>query len=165
MSASSVAGTLYTGTQQQYLFRNSAFNSGKGSAGSGVQYDSSGWNYVFVGSSGAPAASTTNKVDQITTVGVSPVVAGKPYLVSNRSGSNSSAAWSLVAPPILTNVAGLPPPDDGAASVVLHVGGGDPAQDTDVFVARSDRDTGSSINAGIRGKRGRSECTSVHLAT
>ena len=49
-----VGGTLHTGTQQQWLFRNSEL-------GKPGQFAYGGWNYVFVGVDGAPTTSTTGK--------------------------------------------------------------------------------------------------------
>eukprot|EP00729_Bicosta_minor_P024590 gene24590-31548_t len=117
MSSSLVNGTLHTGTQQQFMFRNNAF-----SATNAVDYSDAGWNYVFVGSTGAPATSTTSKPDQITTIATTPTVAEKPYLVANGGGGSSrssdgdrdggggyaSTSWSMVVPPVLNNLVGLP---------------------------------------------------------
>lgn len=72
---SKVDGQINSGTQQQFLTRNSAMGSWTGS----------NWNQVFVGSTGAPSNSFPNP--PYTTIAATPKVAEKPYLYVDDNGS------------------------------------------------------------------------------
>ncbi|HTE45197.1 MAG TPA: RICIN domain-containing protein, partial [Gemmatimonadaceae bacterium] len=66
-----IEGTLLPGKQQQWLTRNSEFQSWQ-------QPSDSGWNMVFVGDIGAPATSFPKP--PLTTIDLTPVVREKPFL-------------------------------------------------------------------------------------
>ena len=128
-----IHGTLHTGTQQQWAFRSSQL-------GKPGQFESGGWNYVFVGVDGAPAVSTTSKPDEITTLAAAPALAEKPYLVED-----ATAGWQVWVPRHDAAGSSGVTPDHAAAvpaSARLDL-------ETDVFVARADRHNGSSINAAL----------------
>ncbi|MFF9340575.1 RICIN domain-containing protein [Streptomyces sp. NPDC014773] len=86
---SKVDGQVRSGTQQQWLTRNSQLGSWTGS----------NWNMVFVGSQGVPATSFPNPPH--TTVDRSPVTREKPYLTVDASG-----AYQVVVPPLRTDSTG-----------------------------------------------------------
>ncbi|MFJ3906436.1 RICIN domain-containing protein [Streptomyces sp. NPDC090025] len=86
MADSKVDGQVRSGTQQQWLTRNSQLGSWTGA----------NWNMVFVGSQGVPATSFPNP--PYTTVDRAPVVREKPYLTVDASG-----AYKVVVPPVRTD--------------------------------------------------------------
>ena len=129
-----VGGTLHTGTQQQWLFRNSEL-------GKPGQFEYGGWNYVFVGVDGAPTTSTTGKPDEITTIARAPAKAEKPYLVRA-----DNKLWQIWVPQYDTEgSSGVTPDYAAAATLKLTL-------ETDVFVARASQHSGSSINAALTAK-------------
>ncbi|MFI5910671.1 ricin-type beta-trefoil lectin domain protein [Dactylosporangium sp. NPDC051541] len=87
---SKVDGQIQSGTQQQWLTRNSAMGSWNGS----------NWNQVFVGATGAPGNSFPNP--PYTTVGTAPVVREKPFLYVDSAG-----AYQVFVPALRTNSSGV----------------------------------------------------------
>jgi len=122
IAESIVDGTLDMGTQQQFLVRN--VNLGSGVTGSNK-------NYVFVGSSGAPASSADGT---ITNIASTPRAGGAPYL------SEDAGQWSIKVPLPRKNVVGYSP---AAVSTISF---------SDVFVAR-EGDTAAQINSAIATKK------------
>lgn len=88
LADSLVTGQVFSGSQQQYMTRNSQI----GSWSNGV------WNQVFVGVSGAPAQTFPNP--PYTVVNQSPVIREKPFLYF--SGGN----YFVFVPALRTNVSG-----------------------------------------------------------
>ena len=86
---SKVDGQINSGTQQQFLTRNSAMSSWAGS----------NWNQVFVGSTGAPSNSFPNP--PYTTIAATPKVAEKPYLYVDDNGS-----YRVFVPAVRTGTTG-----------------------------------------------------------
>ncbi|MFE5833736.1 RICIN domain-containing protein [Streptomyces sp. NPDC056488] len=86
---SRVDGQVRSGTQQQWLTRNSQLGSWSGS----------NWNMVFVGSQGVPA--TTFPSPPHTTIDRAPVTREKPYLAVDATG-----AYQVVVPPVRTDSTG-----------------------------------------------------------
>ncbi|MFF8683139.1 RICIN domain-containing protein [Streptomyces sp. NPDC015237] len=86
---SRVDGQVRSGTQQQWLTRNSQLGSWTGS----------NWNMVFVGSQGVPA--TTFPSPPHTTIDRAPVTREKPYLTVDATG-----AYQVVVPPVRTESTG-----------------------------------------------------------
>ncbi|MEZ0075740.1 RICIN domain-containing protein [Planotetraspora sp. GP83] len=86
ISDSKIDGQVRSGTQQQWISRNSQFGS----------WDGSNWNMVFVGVNGAPATSFPNP--PYTTVGTTPVVREKPFLYVDQAG-----AYQVFVPALRTN--------------------------------------------------------------
>jgi hypothetical protein len=84
-----VDGATTSGSQQQYLTRNSELGSWSGSV----------WNMVFVGVSGAPAQSFPTP--PMTTVGQTPVVREKPFLYVDGSDN-----YFVFVPGLRTNSSG-----------------------------------------------------------
>ncbi|MGW5000861.1 RICIN domain-containing protein [Streptomyces hydrogenans] len=86
---SRIDGQVRSGTQQQWLTRNSQLGSWTGS----------NWNMVFVGSQGVPA--TTFPSPPHTTIDRAPVTREKPYLTVDTTG-----AYQVVVPPVRTDSTG-----------------------------------------------------------
>ncbi|AEY93037.1 hypothetical protein SHJG_7770 [Streptomyces hygroscopicus subsp. jinggangensis 5008] len=86
LADSKVDGQVNSGSQQQWLTRNSQLGSWTGS----------NWNMVFVGSQGVPATSFPNP--PYTTVAQSPVTREKPFLYVDGSGN-----YQVFVPSVRTN--------------------------------------------------------------
>lgn len=89
LADSKVDGQVRSGTQQQWLTRNSAFGSWTGS----------NWNMVFLGTERAPA--NTFPDPPYTTIDAAPVIREKPFLFVDRRG-----AWKVFVPALRSNAAG-----------------------------------------------------------
>jgi hypothetical protein len=85
-----VDGQIRSGTQQQFLTRNSQMGSWAGS----------NWNMVFVGDQGAPANSFPSPPD--TTVATTPVVREKPFLYVDDAGD-----YNVFVPALRSNASGV----------------------------------------------------------
>jgi hypothetical protein len=90
MADTKVDGQVRSGSQQQWLTRNSQLGSWTGS----------NWNMVFVGSTGVPA--TGFPKPPYTTVDKSPVTREKPFLYVDTDG-----AWKVFVPSARTNSSGV----------------------------------------------------------
>ncbi|MCI3241891.1 coagulation factor 5/8 type domain-containing protein [Streptomyces spinosisporus] len=90
MADTKVDGQVRSGSQQQWLTRNSQLGSWTGS----------NWNMVFVGSQGVPATSFPQP--PYTTVDKSPVTREKPFLYVD-----SDSAWKVFVPAARTNSSGV----------------------------------------------------------
>jgi len=86
---SRISGTISSGTQQQFLTKNTAMGGWNGS----------NWNMVFVGDTGAPGQSFPNPPN--TTVAQSPTSKEKPFLYVDASGT-----WQVFDPALRTNAQG-----------------------------------------------------------
>ena len=89
ISDTKVDGQIRSGSQQQFLTRNSQMGSWSGS----------NWNMVFVGDQGAPANSFPSP--PYTTIGSTPVVREKPFLYVDASGN-----YQVFVPALRTNSSG-----------------------------------------------------------
>ncbi|MEV4276897.1 RICIN domain-containing protein [Actinoplanes xinjiangensis] len=89
ISDSRIDGQIDSGTQQQWITRNSQIGSWTGR----------NWNQTFVGVQGAPATSFPNP--PYTTIGQSPVVREKPYLYVDAAG-----AYRVFVPALRRNTSG-----------------------------------------------------------
>ncbi|WP_410658797.1 RICIN domain-containing protein [Amycolatopsis sp. lyj-112] len=90
MSDVKVDGQVRSGSQQQWVSRNSQFGSWSGS----------NWNMVFAGVNGAPSTSFPNP--PYTAVNTTPVVREKPYLYVDNAG-----AYQVFVPSVRTNAQGI----------------------------------------------------------
>ena len=90
MADTKVDGQVRSGSQQQWLTRNSQLGSWTGS----------NWNMVFTGSTGVPATSFPNP--PYTTVAQSPATREKPFLYVDSAG-----AWKVFVPAARTNSSGV----------------------------------------------------------
>jgi hypothetical protein len=89
ISDTKVDGQVRSGSQQQWISRNSQFGSWAGS----------NWNMVFAGVQGAPA--NTFPAPPYTTVGQTPVVREKPFLYIDNAGG-----YQVFVPGVKTNASG-----------------------------------------------------------
>ncbi|GIF13948.1 RICIN domain-containing protein [Actinoplanes teichomyceticus] len=120
---SKIDGQIRSGTQQQFLTRNSAMSSWSGS----------NWNQVFVGSTGAPAQSFPTP--PYTTVGSTPTIAEKPYLYVDATG-----AYRVFVPALRSNATGTTWAGGNPAGTSLPI--------SSFHVVKSG-DTAASINAAL----------------
>jgi hypothetical protein len=84
---SRISGQITSGTQQQFLTKDTAMNGG---------WSGSNWNMVFVGDTGAPAG--TFPSPPYTTVAQSPTTREKPFLYVDGSGD-----WQVFRPALRTD--------------------------------------------------------------
>ena len=89
LADSKVDGEVRSGSQQQWLTRNSALG----------RWSGANWNMVFVGTRGAPA--TTFPDPPHTTIDAAPVIREKPFLVVDGRG-----AWSVFMPALRARAEG-----------------------------------------------------------
>jgi hypothetical protein len=89
LADSKVDGQVRSGTQQQWLTRNSTLGGWTGS----------NWNMVFVGTQGAPASSFPSP--PYTTIGAAPVIREKPFLFVDRLGE-----WKVFVPALRSSAEG-----------------------------------------------------------
>jgi hypothetical protein len=104
ISDTKIDGQVRSGSQQQWLSRNSQFGSWAGS----------NWNMVFVGVNGAPANSFPSP--PYTTVGQAPVIREKPFLYIDNAG-----AYKVFVPALKTNAAGTTWANGTAAGTSLPI--------------------------------------------
>ena len=119
-----IDGNVNSGTQQQWISRNTQWGSWSGS----------NWNMVFVGDTNAPG--NTWPSPPYTTLGTTPIIREKPFLQIDGSGN-----YSVRVPSLKTNSSGY----DWA-------GGSTPGTDIPIsqfYVARAGTDTAASINAQL----------------
>jgi hypothetical protein len=90
LADSKVDGQVRSGSQQQWITRNSMLGSWNGS----------NWNMVFVGTGHAPANSFPDP--PYTTIDVAPVIREKPFLFVDRRG-----AWNVFVPALRSNAEGI----------------------------------------------------------
>ena len=90
---SKVSGAIHSGSQQQFMTRNTLFNSWEGSV----------WNEVFAGCPNVPSGvcppNTKVPFDAFTDSGPVKMIAEKPYLVFDPK----TAGWSIFVPAVETN--------------------------------------------------------------
>ncbi|MDD7793350.1 galactose-binding domain-containing protein [Clostridium sp. 'White wine YQ'] len=126
ISDSKVDGTISSGSQQQFLTRNSQMGSWNGG----------NWNMVFVGNNGAPTNDSSFPSVPNTVVGQTPVVREKPFLTIDSNGK-----YSVFVPALRSNSQGI--------SWANGMGQGTSMSIDQFYIARSDRDTAASINAAL----------------
>jgi len=120
---SRIDGQIQSGTQQQFLTRNSQMGSWNGS----------NWNQVFVGSPGAPAQSFPNP--PFTTIGSSPIIAEKPYLYVDPAG-----AYQVFVPALRSNASGTTWANGNPAGASLPIS---------TFYVVKPGDTAATINGAL----------------
>lgn len=93
LADSTITGTIYSGSQQQWFTRNT--NIGTWNGGN--------WNMVFLGNSGDQPTSHCSNANgwPITSTSNTPVIAEKPYLVMNSDGT-----YAIAVPPVKFNSVG-----------------------------------------------------------
>ena len=123
MSDINVTGGVNMGSQQQFFVRNTNMKSFQG----GV------WNYVIVGSNGAPESHCSN-VDgaPVTNIAETPVIVEKPYIVADGQ------SYKLMRPKVEYNKTGPTPNWENADEIDF----------SNVYVA-NEKDTAAIINAKL----------------
>lgn len=124
MSDTLVEGTVSSGSQQQWISRNSEFGAWTGAV----------WNMVFVGVVNAPPPSYPTP--PVTVIGATPVVREKPFLFVDAAGRFKVRVPALLA----------------SSSGVSWRTGTTPGRDIpieDFFIASPDRDDAATINAAL----------------
>jgi len=127
MSDTRIDGQIQSGSQQQWITRNSQIGSWTGS----------NWNQVFVGVQGAPGNSFPTP--PYTTIGQAPVVAEKPYLYIDAAG-----AYQVFVPALRTNSAGTTWANGNPAGSSLPL--------STFYIVRPG-DTAATINAALAAGR------------
>jgi hypothetical protein len=89
---SKIDNTITSGSQQQFLTRNSQMGSWSGG----------NWNMVFVGNTGAPSDDSNYPASSDTVVAQAPVVREKPFLYIDNNGK-----YSVFVPAVRTNAQGV----------------------------------------------------------
>jgi hypothetical protein len=115
--------SLSSGTQQQFLTRNSAL----------TRWNGGSWNMVFVGDQQAPGGAWPST--SYTVIDRTPVIREKPYLVINDAGK-----YSVIVPPVATNSQGITWGAGASAGTSLS---------TDTFYVAHPNDAASAINAAL----------------
>jgi len=123
MADTKIDGQIQSGSQQQWLTRNSQMGSWTGS----------NWNQVFVGAQGAPATSFPSP--PYTTLGSAPVIAEKPYLYVDGAG-----AYQVFVPALRTNASGTTWANGNPAGTSLPIS---------TFHVVKPGDTAATINAAL----------------
>lgn len=130
MSDTLVDGNVDSGTQQQWISRNSDWKSWTGA----------NWNMVFVGVPHPPAGDWP--VPPYTKVALTPIVREMPYLQVDAANH-----WSLQVPPLRRDTAGI----TWSAAATPAPNRSIPF--TAIYIAHADHDTSATINAQLaRGK-------------
>ncbi len=125
MSDTIVDGEVNSGTQQQWISRNTQWKSWTGS----------NWNMVFVGVSNAPAGEWPEP--PFTTVGSVPTLREKPFLQMDEAGD-----YSVRVPALARDTTGVRWRDEQTAgrSVPLST----------FYIAHAERDTAATMNRALR---------------
>ncbi|PTL77232.1 hypothetical protein [Vitiosangium sp. GDMCC 1.1324] len=121
---SKIDNVINSGTQQQFLTRNTSLNNWQGQ----------NWNMVFVGDEQTPTGTWPNQV--YTVVDTTPVIREKPYLFIDSAGN-----YAVMRPSLRTNSKGTTWSAGTTAGTVLSI--------DQFYIARSDRDTADTLNAAL----------------
>ncbi|WP_433831211.1 ricin-type beta-trefoil lectin domain protein [Actinoplanes sp. CA-015351] len=127
ISDTKIDGQIDSGSQQQWITRNSQIGSWAGR----------NWNQVFVGVQGAPATSFPNP--PYTSVGQSPVIREKPYLYVDAAG-----AYRVFVPALRRNVSGTTWANGNPAGESISL--------SQFYIVRPG-DTAANINAALAAGR------------
>jgi len=123
MANCKIEGTVYSGSQQQWLTRNSVFK----------RWDGGVWNMMYVGVSNAPLENWPEK--PVTSIGETPEVREKPYWVC------SNGNFSLKIPSLKQNSIGVDWADQNRNEKTISI--------DHFYVAKPDADNGESINKAL----------------
>jgi hypothetical protein len=124
MSDVLVDGNVNSGTQQQWISRNTQWGSWTGS----------NWNMVFVGVTNPPAGSWPNP--PYTKVAQTPIVREKPFLTIDGAGN-----WGVRVPALRTNSVGITWAGGATPGVTIPI--------NQFYIARAGVDTAATINAQL----------------
>ena len=121
---SRISGQINSGTQQQFLTKDTAMNGG---------WAGQNWNMVFVGDNNAPGTSFPNP--PYTTVAQSPTTREKPFLYVDDSGN-----WQVFSPALRSNAQGPDWTNGTAAGTSIPI---------DQFYIAKAGDTAATMNAAL----------------
>ncbi len=124
ISDSKIDGQVDSGSQQQWISRNSEWHAWTGS----------NWNMVFVGDVHPPAGTWPDPPD--TVISSAPVTREKPFLVADQQG-----AISMVVPAIEKNTAGITWQSGKTPGRTLPL--------SSFYIAQAGSDTAATINAAL----------------
>ncbi len=124
LSDSNVTGIIDSGSQQQWLTRNSDFKS----------WQNDNWNIVFMGNADGKAPTTTWPISTYTDVPVTRAIKEKPFLVCTEDG------YGVFVPALRTDCKGLSWTGDQEGELKSL---------DEFYVAHADGDTAESINAAL----------------
>ncbi len=124
MADTLVDGTVDSGSQQQWISRDSDW----------ARWTGSNWNMVFVGVPHAPATAWPDPA--YTTVAAAPVTREKPFLFVDAKG-----AWGVRVPEVRRNSSGVSWRAGETPGITLPI--------ARFYIARPDRDTAATINAQL----------------
>jgi hypothetical protein len=122
LSDSLIDNQINSGSQQQWISRNSKWGSWAGS----------NWNMVFVGDVNSPAATFPSN----TVVTTTPVVREKPFLTVDSSGN-----YSVFVPALASNSQGITWSSGSSAGQSIPI--------SQFYVAHSSSDTAATLNAAL----------------
>lgn len=124
---SKIDGRANSGTQQQWLSRNTAFGSWTGGA----------WNMVFIGTVNPPAGSWPNP--PYTIIDQTPIIREKPWLFVDDGGH-----WFVMVPDLVAKGAqGITWSSNSSPGTSLPL--------DHFYLAHPEKDTAASINAALKG--------------
>ncbi|MBC8108111.1 MAG: hypothetical protein H7Z14_16110, partial [Anaerolineae bacterium] len=125
LADSKIDGVINSGSQQQWLSRNSEWGEWRGG----------NWNMVFVGTKNPPAGEFPEK--PYTVIEKTPLIREKPYLFIDEAGQ-----YFVMVPELHTK---------GTQGITWAAGAnpGKPVSIDDFFIARADRDNAATINAAL----------------
>lgn len=126
LSDSFIAGTVDSGSQQQWLSRNDDWS----------EWTGQNWNMVFLGLEDGAAPEGTWPETKFTTVEKTPAVCEKPYLVFDEKDG-----YMVCVPGMRKDSTGVSWQKGGADDRMLSI--------DEFYVARADYDTSYSINAAL----------------
>jgi len=124
MADCKIDGTVISGSQQQWLTRNSVFK----------KWDGGVWNMVYVGVSGAPEENWPDK--PVTTIKLTPEVCEKPYWI--YSGNK----FSLKIPALKQNSTGVDWDNQNCKEKTVSI--------DRFYIAKPDVDNAESINKALK---------------
>ncbi len=124
MADCKIEGTVFSGSQQQWLTRNSVFK----------KWDGGVWNMVYVGVSNAPKENWPEK--PVTTIKETPEVREKPYWIF------SGGKFYLKIPALKKNSVGVDWDDHNSNEKTIPI--------DDFYVAKPDADNAKSINKALK---------------
>uniref|UniRef100_A0A0K6SAJ1 Pectate lyase superfamily protein domain-containing protein n=2 Tax=Chromera velia CCMP2878 TaxID=1169474 RepID=A0A0K6SAJ1_9ALVE len=142
LADSAVEGRVKSGSQQQWLSRNSQIQGG---------WEGSNWNIVFVGTTGAPPSHCGKDGGQpYVTVDETPLIAEKPFLSVDERGQ-----YSLLVPPVVKGTKGVSFDLSGKGNRRKTQGKTKKEQPvqidfSQVYVANNATDSAESINDHLR---------------
>jgi hypothetical protein len=124
MADSKIEGEVASGSQQQWISRNSEWRAWRGS----------NWNMVFVGVKHAPTGDWPSPPDTVVTT--APITREKPFLMVDRRGG-----WRMVVPSVEHNTAGITWRKGATPGRTIPL--------RNFYIAQAATDTAATMNAAL----------------